>query len=337
MSTPTTTAVLIDEDGRASLKTFDSRPLGDHELRVENAYTAVSVGTEYLITDQKLIGCTYPCLLGYQGAGRVIEIGSAVEGYAVGDRVCSGHSSYQPAGFGQGAGNAHQSHPIVPEVGDWAQTRLAKVPEGVSDAAAAYAWMVSVSMQGIEMARPALGEVVAVVGLGLVGQFAAQLARASGANVYACDIDAHRAQLADEHAADVVVAGDTAALNDRLRADHPGGADVVIECSGNTKVLDAAIDLAGQRARFVIQGHYHGQVSFRYLAAHTSRLTMVCPCGWGDLSKVLPLLADGRVVVEPYRADPVAATEEGVGGLYRRIKDRDPQVMAALIDWRASS
>lgn len=331
MKIPTTRAVVITAPGKAEVRQFSTRPLQPHELRVANTFSGVSLGTEYQVVSGQFHDCPLPCLLGYQGVGRISEVGPEVNGYKIGDRVCAGSSNYHPDGFGVGCGNAHQSHPIVSDKGDWAQSELAHIPPGVTDDEAAYAWLVSVSLQGVERAKVGGGDVVAVVGLGLVGQFAAQAARARGARVYACDLVAERAAQAQQHSADVAVAGDTAALEKRLRADYPNGATVVIECTGNTKALDAALELAVPEGRVVLQGHYPGNVTFRFLASHMKRLTLLCPCAWTDLRVALALIGERKIIVRPFLRD-ICAPEQAPE-LYARLYRRDPELLAALIRW----
>jgi D-arabinose 1-dehydrogenase-like Zn-dependent alcohol dehydrogenase len=71
----TTRAVVITVPGRAGLREFSTRPLQPHELRVANTFSAVSVGTEYLVVSGQIHDSVMPRLLGYQAVGRVIEIG----------------------------------------------------------------------------------------------------------------------------------------------------------------------------------------------------------------------------------------------------------------------
>ncbi len=326
-----TSAIIIAPSGAAEVRSFETRSLEAGEVRVANTLTAVSVGTEYLVVSGQLHGCTFPALLGYMGVGRVAEVGPGVDNYRVGERVCSGLSLFQPDGYGQGSGNGHQSHPIVSVTGDFAQEELVRVPDGVSDDEAAYSWLGAVSNQGVERAQVTGADVVAVVGLGIVGQLAAQICRARGAKVFACDLNAERARLAEQFSADVAVAGDVAALDERLRADHPDGASVVIECSGNTRVLDASLGLAANRARVVLQGHYPGEVRFGFIAAHSKQLTLLFPCAWGDLRPILALMSEGKLTVAPFITERIAP--DGVVSLYARLLARDPSLGAALIRW----
>src|SRR5206468_33382 len=75
----------------------------------------------------------------------------------------------------------------------------AKVPPGVSLREAAFATIAAIALQGVRLADVRLGERVAVIGCGLVGQIALRLLNAAGAETYAVEIDASR--LADARAA----------------------------------------------------------------------------------------------------------------------------------------
>src|SRR5690606_16819222 len=101
-----------------------------------------------------------PLPLGYCNVGRVVEVGPGVEGFAVGERVAS-------------AGR-HAEMVCVP----W--TLAARVPDKVSDEAASFTVLSSIALHGVRLLRPELGERIVVVGLGLLGQIAVQLLRASG-------------------------------------------------------------------------------------------------------------------------------------------------------------
>ena len=72
----------------------------------------------------------------------------------------------------------------------------ARIPDGVSDDAAAFTPLAAIALQGIRLAAPTLGERVFVIGTGLVGLLAVQLLRANGCRVLAFDPDAKRLELA---------------------------------------------------------------------------------------------------------------------------------------------
>jgi len=119
-----------------------------------------------------------PLPLGYSCAGTVEE--SGVSGFAPGDRVACAGGGYA----------GHAEFVCVPE------NLCVAVPKGVPEEEAAFAALGAVALHGLRLAEVRLGESVAVVGLGVLGQLAAQLARASGCRVFGVDVDAGRAELA---------------------------------------------------------------------------------------------------------------------------------------------
>jgi predicted dehydrogenase/threonine dehydrogenase-like Zn-dependent dehydrogenase len=118
--------------------------------------------------------------LGYSAAGTVIEVGAEVAGFAVGDRVACA-----------GAGSANHAEVIAVPV-----NLVVKVPEKLSLANASTVTLGAIALQGVRRANPTLGEAVAVLGLGTVGQLTAQLLRANGCRVIGADLAPERVELA---------------------------------------------------------------------------------------------------------------------------------------------
>jgi len=112
-----------------------------------------------------------PRTFGYSNAGVVIDRGHGCEDIALGTRVaCMG------GGYAQ-----HATHACVP------RNMAIAIPPGVSDAAASSIHLVGTALHAIRRAELQLGEHVAVVGLGVVGQFVCQWARLAGGRVMAID------------------------------------------------------------------------------------------------------------------------------------------------------
>jgi predicted dehydrogenase len=176
---------------------------------------------------------------GYSCAGRVAEVGTHVVGLSVGDLVACA-----------GAGHAHHAEVVaVP------RNLCARVPEGVSLQAASLTTIASIAMHGLRLADVRLGESVAVIGCGLVGQISCRLLRATGAQVIALDIDANRVrQAVEESGADHGIdPADSAA--ERVRA-LTGGADhvIVTAASATNDPLLLAADVARERGSVTLVG-----------------------------------------------------------------------------------
>ncbi|MDR1818597.1 MAG: bi-domain-containing oxidoreductase [Puniceicoccales bacterium] len=178
-----------------------------------------------------------PLALGYCNVGRVVAVGAGVEKFAVGDRVASN--------------GPHAEVVCVPK------NLCAKVPPAVNAEAAAFTVLGAVALQGVRLLKPALGENIAVIGLGLVGLLAAQLLRAAGCRVLGVDFDARKCDLARQLGAETVnpaAGGD--ALCATLEWTGGRGADGVIvaaSSAGSEPMLEAA-RLCRKRGRIVQVG-----------------------------------------------------------------------------------
>ncbi|MCJ8347708.1 zinc-binding alcohol dehydrogenase, partial [bacterium] len=105
-----------------------------------------------------------PIPLGYSSAGVIVELGSKLKGFNIGDRVACG-----------GAGYANHS-----EVNYVPKNLMVKIPDGVDSVDASFVTVGSIALQGVRQTDPKLGERVAVIGLGLLGQLTIQLLKANG-------------------------------------------------------------------------------------------------------------------------------------------------------------
>jgi len=169
----------------------------------------------------------------------VIEAGEGITDIQTGDRVaCAG------AGFA-----IHGELACVPRL------LAARIPVSESAARddrvpweeAAFATLGAIALHGIRTAEVKLGDRVAVIGLGLLGQLTVQLLKAAGCRVLGTDINGPRAELALQLGADAVAAS-TADFRD-LCCGHTGGlgADAVL-ITAETPSSDP-VNLAGAIAR----------------------------------------------------------------------------------------
>src|SRR5688572_16588236 len=149
------------EPRRAVLETFAVQAPGPGEVLLAAERTLISPGTERaFFLGLPNAATKFPSYPGYNSVGRVLAVGEGVEGLVPGDRVA--------------AAAAHASHARV------RTDRCAPVPDGLDPEAAVYFYMASIALQGVRKARVELGEAVAVLGLGLIGNLALQLARLQG-------------------------------------------------------------------------------------------------------------------------------------------------------------
>ncbi len=182
-----------------------------------------------------------PIPLGYSLSGRVADVGKNAQGFARGDRVACA-----------GAGYANHA-----EVNAVPKNLAVHVPDEVSDEDAAFVTVGAIALHGVRLVRPQLGDVVVVIGLGLIGQIAVQLLAAHGCDVVGVDVERSKITRAIARGA---VAGAVTGEDDPVevvRAVSQGhGADaVVITASSKTaEPLELAGQLARDRARVSVVG-----------------------------------------------------------------------------------
>jgi len=180
-----------------------------------------------------------PIPLGYSLAGRVIEVGSNMSGINIGDRVACG-----------GAGYANHS-----EINYVPKNLMVKIPDGVDDIDASFVTVGAIALQGVRQTEPKLGERVAVIGLGLLGQLAVQLLKANGCKVIGSDVDPDKIKLALEMGADEAChASELIKKSDEFSNGY--GVDAVIiaaSTASNQPVIDAA-EISRMRGRVVFLG-----------------------------------------------------------------------------------
>jgi len=153
-----------------------------------------------------------PAPLGYSTAGDISEVHRTVEKFAIGDRVAC-------AGFGYAS---HAETIFVP-------TNLAvKIPENVTYDQASFVTLGAIALQGVRTADIRLGENVAVIGLGLLGQLACMLLAAAGCRVIGIDIDQSKFEFARNSGAETTLLSDAAVVQSVMNATGGKGVDSVI-------------------------------------------------------------------------------------------------------------
>jgi predicted dehydrogenase/threonine dehydrogenase-like Zn-dependent dehydrogenase len=179
-----------------------------------------------------------PNALGYSLSGTVLEAGEDA-----------------PAGPGElvaCAGARYASHAEVVAV---PRLLCAPVPEAVAAEDAAYATLAAIALHGVRLTGVGLGDVAAVVGLGLVGQLTLELLVAAGAVAIGVDPDERRAHIARD--AGFFACTDPAEFESeilRLSAGRGADASLVTAASRSSAPLRTAIAVARERAVVCIVG-----------------------------------------------------------------------------------
>lgn len=199
-------------------------------MQVAGMAGSLGLKATYLKIKSKLEGAQP---LGYSLCGRVTEVCGDVDHIGKGDLVACAGGGYAN----------HADEVVVP------RNLAVRVPDGVDPKAAAYSTIASISLQGVRLAEPTLGESAVVIGLGIVGQLAAQILKANGCRVFGTDLDEAQVRLALSTGA-----VDSAAVTGRDSVEamvgdftRGRGADMVLICAGTTG--NGPVEFAGEVSR----------------------------------------------------------------------------------------
>ncbi|MBN1227915.1 MAG: bi-domain-containing oxidoreductase [Deltaproteobacteria bacterium] len=369
---------VLDTKGKIRVIEVPAPSCGPDQVLVASRYTAISVGTE-----GATLGKTFPELvkqtlqdpwmksavknlifgaapetiknivwdevtrmrvIGYSGSGVVLKTGKNVNGIQKGDRVAfaaQGHAEIV----------APSSNLTIP------------IPDSVSFQEAAFVTVGGIAMQGVRRAGIQLGDRVAVIGLGLVGQLVSQLVNAAGGHVIGVDVATKRldelgtivpqAMKVDARGSDPVQAV--------LSMTGGFGADAVIVCaaSKDPSIANQAMKMTRKQGRVVFVGivnmdlermpFFRNELDLRFSRAYgpgsydaeyeSGRIDYpqhyVRWTEQRNLAEFIRLLQEGRIQVQPMIGGifPVGETQNA----YDQLNNGTLPGISALLEYKGDS
>lgn len=313
------------------LQHFDADAPGPSELLVRTEYSGVSQGTEVDAYRGRRPELSYPTVTGYQSVGLVEQVGAEVEGYAPGQRVLFTMSRL-PSQFPPTWMAGHVSHAVV----GTSLSRPVVVPDSVDPVEAALTAMVGVALGGMNLVDVTLGDVVVVVGQGLIGQCSAQLARARGATVVTTELDRLRTELSRAHSADLALSGpDPDVLGALAGLGRADGADLVIESTGRADQFARCVGLMRPEGQVLLQGYYKDPIQIDFHPTHIKKPHIAIACGYAPMAPSLALLERGRVHLRPLVSHLVAP--EQAAAAFSDLEAGKPDYLGVVVDWTHQS
>lgn len=320
---------------KAELLEVDVRELKENEVLTDMEYTVVSGGTERanIMAMPNAGGDNFPKTLGYCGIGHVIKIGSAVDNIAVGDRVLVYHGK-------------HMKYNVrtVKEI-----TKVEN--DSIDSLDAAFVIIAAMGLGGVRKLEIELGESAMIMGLGLLGIFAVQFCRLSGAYpVIAADLNPARRELALKLGADYAFDPSVPDFVEQVKAVTKGkGVRATVEVTGVSAAMKQALECASWMGRISLLGctrvsdcsvDYYQQVhkpGVKLIGAHNLVRPKVesYPHHWthqDDCKAILDMIAAGRIQVAPIVSRVVSP--EDCAEIFNQLCDDPHFPMGTVFDWR---
>lgn len=312
--------VVVAAPGIVHAQTAELPPLAADEVLIRTTKTLISPGTERALRlNLPGLAVGYPKAVGYSHVGEVVDVGNALEGLQVGDRVASR--------------SRHASQVIAKA------ENIHKLDADLADEEATFFQLLAISLQAVRKTRLEIGEAAAVLGAGLVALLALQVCRAAGAlHAIAFDTDRGRLNRAERLGADMAVLADQL---DHCALDAGAlgsGVPVVIEATGNPSALETACQIASNGGRVALLGSSRGanEAFDFYQRAHisTTYRLAAAPGRWTQHEEqrtALRLIQNQRVAVASSITHRFSFQD--ISAAYDLLAAWSPDAIGIVIDW----
>ena len=332
--------VVFTEMNKAELleREIDEK-LAPNQALVRAEYSVISAGTEgagFTGLDKQMpftgAGRAYPMNTGYGHLGEVLDVGSGVTMCRPGDRVLSfsNHASLVKA--------------------DAARCAL-PTPKDAPGEKIVYARMAGVSISAVRSSSVQPGDTVLIIGLGLVGNFAAQLFQLAGADVLASEISPIRIGKAKACGIRRVVNPNETDLKEYVM-DWTGGQGVhiAVEAIGISELVAEAVMLTRPYGETILLGTPRAKAVFdatpMLARIHLEAIRMIGSLEWRwpghevdrcrhniveNYRQLVNWIAADRVIVEPlltHLASPADCQE-----IYTGLTSKKDEYLSAVFDW----
>jgi 2-desacetyl-2-hydroxyethyl bacteriochlorophyllide A dehydrogenase len=245
------TRVVMPRPYEVEIQSYALPEPGPGQLLIANEASAISSGTELAVytgihqwlNDPTRTWPRFPFVPGYSGVGHVAAVGAGVTGFAVGERLI-----YE---------GRHESHGLVdvsPDVVLW------HAAESIPARVAAFATLARFPLAALVQSGPIVGQSVAVLGLGLIGQIALRLYSAAGAYpLIGVDSVARRRALAESTPGVATADPSAGDLRAALRELNDGASpDIVVDATGNPNAVNSAMRAVADGGKVVMVGSPRG-------------------------------------------------------------------------------
>ncbi len=312
-------AVVFAQAGQLEFRPVTLREPAADEVVVDTHFSSISAGTERLLFDGRLPPIPhlrYPLVPGYEAAGVVLHVGSAVTDVVPGDAVFVGGSmcftDVAAAFGGQASRLIKKAAQVVPL-------------HGIPLAHAPLLALAATSLHGVRRLGDVHGKRVAVVGMGAIGQFAARfIAALEPSALY--EVDTNSARLGH-------IAGATSvnATEQSLAQAAGEPLDFIIEATGKSEMIGVCASALRSGGAIVLLSYYD-VLTTPFVDLFRKEATLLVAREWThpDLLAARDHIAAGRVTIADLaqHAFPIANYEAAYKTAFE-----DPTTLKVILSW----
>ncbi|MBQ1212985.1 MAG: zinc-binding alcohol dehydrogenase [Clostridia bacterium] len=327
--------ICFTSPGVAELVDENVAEIAEDEALIKTEYSAISAGTEFanLVGEPNIpSGDKWPKGCGYSSVGRIIAVGERFTKFKVGDRVIVYHGYH--TNYNKAKAN-----------------KIFRVPDGLDSKEAALVIIAAMGLGAVRKLNIELGHSAMIIGLGLLGVFAMQFARASGAcPLIVSDFNEERRQLALKLGADYALDPAAPDYIEQVKKITGGkGVKSIVEVTGSSRALEQALELVAPMGSIALNGctrvsdmhiDYYSQVhkpGVRLIGAHNFVRPKVesYPGHWtmeDDCLSIMELALAGRIDIRSIISE-VHSPSEATDVFERLANDHYNFPLGVLFDW----
>jgi bacteriochlorophyllide a dehydrogenase len=333
-------AVVFTGPNTVSYQAIDCPEPGPEDLVIALHHSWISNGTEgSFLRGERISGdvawrpgdpAPFPMVAGYQKVGRVLQVGTAVKGFAQGDWVFASMSRVLGMFDNQFAGH------VSPSVCH--QSAVQRLPEGVNPLAFSGLVLTQVGFNCGSRSAIASGQTAVVMGDGLVGQWAGQTLARRGAKVVMIGRHRERLRRFEPYGLTRLSGPDHGVAE--VKSLGLGPVQVLVETVGDATVLQRYLPLMARGGHMVIAGFYRpsGEVNLQesLQAFRNFEISFDLASGAtrGRLEETLVWVADGRLDTLGLLTHRFPVEEAAQA--WRLITTQRDTVLGVVLDWPAS-
>lgn len=298
-----------------------ARPeVSDNKILLKVHATAICTWEQRVYTGVKEVN--FPFIGGHEIAGEIVEIGSKVDqnNWNIGDKVVYGTNLACGSCYFCKKGEEqnclyfdHSKHlEGLPHkgMGGFSEYLLVEPKHifkysNVSPTEAALAEPVSCVIHSVNSAEVEFGDVVVVIGCGIMGQLHIQLAKIKGATIIASDLCNGRLELAKENGADFVNNPDEEDLYGLIQEVTGGiGAQVVFDTTPVAKVAEEAVNYLSILGTLILYSSFYPdkpiEISPDTLHKKATRIIGTANSNQRDFMQACAMISNGTINLKPF-------------------------------------
>jgi len=309
-------ALILEKKLQLSLRDIDLKTEVDsNEVKIKMHTVGICGSDVHYYTHGKIgpFIVNKPMVLGHEGSGTIIEVGSNVSNLNIGDRVCiePGVPDIYSKEYMKGLYN------LDPKLTFWAtppdhgcltpevvfpSNFVFKLPDNVSYAEGAMIEPLAVGLQAAEKANIIPGETALVMGCGPIGLVIALTALAGGCSkVFIADIVSEKLRMCENYENLIPI---------NLNKENPmevvkkntdnWGANIIFEASGAPKAYDVIFDSICPAGKVVIVGNPMNPIPMDFATLLTKEIEIKTVFRYAhQYERAIRLLSSNKINVKP--------------------------------------